>query len=135
MNLIRLKGFPILQQLHLEEELLRTSLDNWCIINDGTNQPTIVMGISGKPSELLEVRPVLRDQIPVVRRFSGGGTVIVDSGTVFVSFICNKDAVPGLQPYPRPIMSWTGLLYNEVFRGVGDFNLRENGGYSSEMHV
>ena len=47
MNLVRLKGVPILQQLHLEERLLRTSSHNWCIINDGTNQPTIVMGVSG----------------------------------------------------------------------------------------
>lgn len=47
MKLIRLGGLPILKQLHLEEELFRTSKDNWCIINDGTDDPTIVMGISG----------------------------------------------------------------------------------------
>ncbi|XP_021775646.1 uncharacterized protein LOC110739506 [Chenopodium quinoa] len=47
MNLIRMNGVPILQQLHLEEKLLRTSSDNWCIINDGTLDPTVVMGISG----------------------------------------------------------------------------------------
>lgn len=126
MNLIRLKGAPILKQLHLEEQLLRTSSENWCIINDGTEDPTIVMGVSGKPAELLEVESVLRDRIPVIRRFTGGGTVIVDSGTIFVTFICNRDAVPSLQPYPRPIMSWSSLLYNDVFRGIGDFNLREN---------
>lgn len=80
-----------------------------------------------KPGELVELEPVIRDRIPVIRRFTGGGTVIVDSGTIFVTFICNKDAVPGLQPYPRPIMSWSSLIYNEVFKGVGDFSLRENG--------
>ncbi|KAL0387890.1 UNVERIFIED_CONTAM: hypothetical protein Sradi_2670800 [Sesamum radiatum] len=47
INLLRLKGAPILQQLHLEERLLRTSYDNWCIINDGTTKPTVVMGVSG----------------------------------------------------------------------------------------
>ncbi|KAH0975721.1 hypothetical protein GBA52_017620 [Prunus armeniaca] len=126
MNLIRLKGIPILQQLHLEEQLLRTSSDNWCIMNDGTKDPTIVMGISGKPAELLELDLVLRDQIPVIRRFTGGGTVTVDHNTVFVTFICNTDAVAGLQPYPRPIMSWSSLLYSRVFEGRGDFQLREN---------
>ncbi|CAL9107434.1 unnamed protein product [Musa acuminata var. zebrina] len=50
---------PILERLHLEERLLRTSADNWCIVNDGTNHLAIV--------------------------------------------ICNKNAIPGLQPYPRPI--------------------------------
>ncbi|XP_074326469.1 uncharacterized protein LOC141664420 isoform X3 [Apium graveolens] len=126
MNLIKLRGVPILQQLHLEERLLRTSPHNWCIINDGTNLPSIVMGISGKPAELVEINSVLRDKVPVIRRFSGGGTVIVDTGTIFVTFICNKDDVPEVQPYPRPIMSWSSLLYSKVFQGVGDFVLREN---------
>jgi len=78
-------------------------------------------------SELVEIQPVLRDQVPVVRRFSGGGTVIVDQGTVFVTFICNKNAVAGLQPYPRDIMSWSGQLYGKVFDRFGEFHLRENG--------
>ncbi|KAI3927361.1 hypothetical protein MKX01_027592 [Papaver californicum] len=47
MNLVRFKGIPILEQLQLEEKLLRTSSENWCIVNDGTNSPTIVMGMSG----------------------------------------------------------------------------------------
>ncbi|XP_028788670.1 uncharacterized protein LOC114744669 [Neltuma alba] len=127
MKLIRLKGVPILEQLYLEERLLRTSSDNWCLINEGTNCPAIVMGLSGKLSELVEVRSVLRDQIPVIRRFSGGGTVIVDQGTIFVTLICNKDSVPDIQPFPRSIMSWSGQLYSEVFEGIGDFHLRENG--------
>lgn len=46
MNLVILNRIPILQQLHLEERLLRTSSENWCIVNDG-NDPTIVMGVSG----------------------------------------------------------------------------------------
>lgn len=126
VNLVRLKGFSILQQLHLEEQLLRTSSDNWCIVNDGTNDKNIVMGISGKPAELLEVSSVIRDRVPVIRRFTGGGTVIVDHGTIFVTFICNKDAFPDVQPYPRPIMTWSSLIYSKVFQGIGDFSLREN---------
>ncbi|GMP30578.1 hypothetical protein CsSME_00005185 [Camellia sinensis var. sinensis] len=126
MNLVRFKGVPILKQLHLEEQLLRISSDNWCIINDGTNAPTVVMGLSGKPCELLELGSVLQDQVPVIRRFTGGGTVIVDPGTTFVPLICNRDDVPGVQPYPHSIMHWSGLLYNKVFEGIGDFHLREN---------
>ncbi|XP_004491820.1 uncharacterized protein [Cicer arietinum] len=126
MKLVRLRGMPILEQLRLEERLLRTSSDNWCLINDGTNSPAIVMGLSGKLSELVEVKPVLRDHIPVIRRFTGGGTVVVDHDTIFVTLICNKDAVPNVQPFPRPIMSWSGLLYSKVFEGLADFHLREN---------
>jgi hypothetical protein len=47
MKLVQLKGMSILEQLHLEERLLRTSSDNWCLINDGTTSPAIVMGLSG----------------------------------------------------------------------------------------
>ncbi|KAL3528395.1 hypothetical protein ACH5RR_007717 [Cinchona calisaya] len=126
MNLVLLRGMPILQQLHLEERLLRTSSDNWCIINDGTNDRNIVMGVSGKPAELLKINSVLQDKVAVIRRFSGGGTVIVDHGTVFVTFICNKHALPDVQPYPKPIMRWSSLLYREVFQDAGDFSLREN---------
>jgi len=126
MRLVTMSGAPILRQLHLEERLLRRTEDNWCIINDSTALPTIVMGVSGRVSELVEIEPVLRDRVPVVRRFSGGGTVIVDQGTVFVTFICNKSAVEGLQPFPRDIMSWSGQLYGKVFDRFGEFHLREN---------
>ncbi|KAJ1295875.1 hypothetical protein BS78_01G256500 [Paspalum vaginatum] len=126
MRLVTMSGVPILRQLQLEEWLLRRSEDNWCLINDGTAPPTIVMGMSGRVSELVEIQPVLRDQVPIVRRFSGGGTVIVDQGTVFVTFICNNSAVPGLLPFPRDIMSWSGQLYGKVFDRFGEFHLREN---------
>lgn len=85
-----------------------------------------------KPAELLEIGSVLQDKIPVVKRFSGGGTVIVDHQTVFITFICNTDALPSVQPYPRPIMSWSGQLYSKVFQGVGDFSLRENGNFFAQ---
>lgn len=80
-----------------------------------------------RPSELTDLKSVLRDHVPVIRRFSGGGTVIVDDGTIFVTFICNKDVIPGLQAYPYPIMSWTGQLYGDVLHEFGDFHLQENG--------
>jgi len=80
-----------------------------------------------KPSQLLEVGPVMEDRIPVIKRFTGGGTVIVDKSTLFVSLICNKDDVPNVQPYPRSVMAWSGSLYDEVFKSVNGFQLRENG--------
>ncbi|KAH1234818.1 putative lipoate-protein ligase A [Glycine max] len=153
MKLVKLRGMPILQQLHLEERLLRTSSDNWCLINDGTSPPAIVMGLSGggmrmmgvqcsdcrlvttlvftvwrwrKLSELVEAKPVLQDRISIIRRFTGGGTVVVDQNTIFVTLICNKDAVSNVQPFPRSIMSWSGSLYSEVFEGLAGFHLREN---------
>ncbi len=47
VKLLRLHKVPILRQLLLEEALLRADSSNWCIINNGTSVPAIVMGISG----------------------------------------------------------------------------------------
>jgi lipoate-protein ligase A len=73
------------------------------------------------------VKAVIRDRIPVIRRFSGGGTVIVDEGTVFVTLICQGDAVPVPKLYPRPIMDWTEHLYIPAFETVAGFKLLEHG--------
>jgi hypothetical protein len=47
VRLLRLSGVPILQQLQLEEALLRATQHNWMLINDGSVQEAIVMGVSG----------------------------------------------------------------------------------------
>jgi len=47
VRVLRLAGMPILQQLRLEEALLRADAGNWFLLNDGTPEPAVVMGISG----------------------------------------------------------------------------------------
>ncbi len=47
-HLLQLQNMPILEQLRLEEALLRADDRNWILINRGS-PPAIVMGISGKP--------------------------------------------------------------------------------------
>jgi hypothetical protein len=49
--------------------------------------------------------------VPVIRRFTGGGTVVVDEGTLFVSFVANRGDVGGAPLYPREIMAWSQGLY------------------------
>jgi lipoate-protein ligase A len=122
-HLLHLKGLPIFDQLKLEEALLRSDERNWCLINQGSSR-AIVMGISGKPDQLLDVAKVKEDQIPVIKRFSGGGTVIVDEHTLFVTFICQKE-IHSFSAYPEPIMKWSEEMYKSVFP-QGQFSLREN---------
>ncbi len=121
MHILNLKNVPILEQLQIEEALLRADFGNWCLINTGA-PPAIVMGISGKPERLLDVNKVKRDRIPVIKRFSGGGTVFVDPKTVFVTLICNTDDVL-VKAQPKPILEWTEQLYHPLFKG---FCAREN---------
>lgn len=114
---------PIFEQLQIEEGLLRASELNFCLINRGSPR-AIVMGISGKAEEHLDLPKIKRDRIPVIRRFSGGGTVIVDEHTLFISFLFNKDSLP-IHPFPEPILRWSGELYRKSWN-IPSFHLVEN---------
>jgi len=120
---VQLQDVSILQQLRWEEALLRCDSRSWCLINHGTT-PAIVMGISGQLEQLVCLNRLRRDPLPIIRRFSGGGTVVVDEQTLFSTFICNADALP-IQPYPRDIMRWTERFYQPVF-SEQPFAMREN---------
>lgn len=121
IHFIQLQNVPIFEQLQLEERLLRADDRNFCIVNYGSPR-AIVMGLSNKPSELLHL-DALRD-IPVIKRFSGGGTVVVDPSTLFVTFIMNKDPLD-VAPFPEPILRKFCDLYVEAWQIPG-FQLKEN---------
>lgn len=121
-HLLQLRNYPIFDQLLLEEALLRQDERNWCLINFGT-PPAIVMGISGKKEELVNCETATQSGIPLIKRFSGGGTVIVDENTLFVTFICEKE-LHDFPAYPEPIMRWTEEIYKEFF--PSGFALQEN---------
>lgn len=121
LHLLHTHNLPILEQLQLEEALLRTDRRNFCLINEGS-PPAIVMGISGKIHELVDCEKTALAGIPVIKRFSGGGTVIVDEETIFVTFICQKE-LHTFPAYPEPILEWSASLYKAVHSSL---SLREN---------
>ena len=138
-----------MERLSLEEALLRHDHRNWFLV--GSHQPLnhkyltnvdlphyatpapnpdciIVMGIGGKPSELLNIPLVERNKVLVTKRFSGGGTVVLDSNSIWTTFIGrNDDFVPnGVEPFPRSIMQWTAeCLFGPSFINL-DHLLSEN---------
>lgn len=117
-------GTPIFQQLAWEEALLRTDTRNWCIFNRGS-PPAIVMGISGQPCLHVHKKKWAMAPLLLIRRFSGGGTVVVDEKTLFVTLICQSDALQ-LPPFPRPLMEWTAeKLYAPLLTGY-PFHLEES---------
>lgn len=122
-HLMQLDNVPIFQQLQLEEALLRIDNRNWCIVNKGT-PPAIVLGISGKAEEHIDLPALANVPIPVIRRFSGGGTVVVDEHTTFVTWIANSGCT-GVDCCPKKVMQWTANLYQRAFKNV-DFQLIEN---------
>lgn len=120
---IDLEKTSVLHQLQIEEALLRTDERNWIVVNRGSPR-AIVMGLSGLPAQLLDLPRVHQDQIEVIRRLSGGGTVIVDEKTLFISFIFAKKDIP-ISPFPESIMRWSYQLYHDAWNIPG-FSLRDN---------
>ena len=82
-----------------------------------------------KIHELVNVPEAASKDVTIIRRFTGGGTVVVDSDSILTSVIVDgPKSVPDVQPYPKPIMSWTEKLFHSVFeKYMGEFSLRENG--------
>ncbi|MCC6128153.1 MAG: lipoate--protein ligase family protein [Chlamydiae bacterium] len=119
---IHVKNKSIFEQLELEEALLRTDERNICLIGQGSSR-AIVMGISGDAEKLIDLEKAGRDQIPIIRRFSGGGTVIVDEDTLFISFLFHKNAVD-VPAFPEPLLRWSAELYQRSWKLPG-FALQE----------
>jgi lipoate-protein ligase A len=123
LYLLELSNIPILDQLRIEEALLRLDDRNICIFNH-LSSPAIVMGVSSEPEDLLDIEKVERDQIPIIRRYSGGGTVFIDENTLFVSFLFQKEAHI-FPAFPERIMRWSENFYKEALQ-IPSFAFREN---------
>lgn len=109
----------IFTQLRMEEALLRGTKDSWLILSRGQEPATIVLGMTGKAPELVHLEAAVADQVPAVRRFTGGGTVVIDQDTLFTSLIMNADDVPSAPLWPREVMQWsTGLFANALRRAA-----------------
>jgi lipoate-protein ligase A len=137
---LRKASLSVLERLLLEECLLKLDATNshWMIVghhssgphkylidkhNTSNNKPCIVMGIGGKPELLLELEKVRRDEIMIIKRFTGGGTVVVDPNCLWTSIIGRKGnseffktfnamtasslRIEQVEAFPRPIMEWT----------------------------
>lgn len=122
LHILELDSLPILKQLQLEEALLRTDQRNWCLINYGS-PPAIVMGISQDPSLVVNFEKLKELPIPLIKRYSGGGTVVIEPTTVLVTFILNHDQIPVI-PFPKEVLKWTESLYRTAF--PPPFALQEN---------
>jgi lipoate-protein ligase A len=120
---IELDSIPIFEQLQLEEALIRISNKNYCLVNKGSS-PAIVLGISQNTEEMVHTSKAKELNVPLIRRFSGGGTVVVDEETLFVTYIFNKEVHP-FAPFPEPIAKWTESIYQRAFPEL-PFTLREN---------
>ena len=87
--------------------------------NEGTNKScAIIMGIGGKPQKLINIPSAMKDNVLVIKRFSGGGTVVVDHSSLWTTFIGRNDILEKniVRPYPREIMEWSAsVIFGPAF--------------------
>ena len=81
----------------------------------------IILGIGGKMEKLVNIPAAKRDDVLTIRRFSGGGTVVVDHNSLWTTFIGRNDAPmlssgECMKPFPREIMAWSADLFKPAFR-------------------
>ncbi len=68
----------------------------------------IILGIGGKAERLIDIESAKKDGVLIIKRFSGGGTVVVDHSSLWTTFIGRNEMLPhGVVPYPREIMKWS----------------------------
>lgn len=121
LNLAYLNGLPILEQLELEEALLRANDENWCLINQGA-PPALVMGISNSLDKLVHRERHAENPIPIIKRYSGGGSVVIDENTLFITFIASNTLL-NASAFPEHIHNWALTHYQPWLSAI---HLKEN---------
>jgi lipoate-protein ligase A len=122
-NILTFENLPIFSQLEIEEALLKTDDKNWVILNSGSPK-AIVMGISTKPTDVINLPLALEKKVPIIQRFTGGGTVVVDENTLFVTFIIQKNDIV-FELFPKNILEWIFATLKKSIN-IKDFLLIDN---------
>jgi len=123
-----------MRRLALDEALFRDPLKrSWLVVpelgasarsNDGgTEDNVVVMGLSGKLDELVHVERARADSVAVLRRFSGGGTVVLNAGSLWFTIVTSE---PVCAPFPKDVMRWVGAVYAKALGGHVDARTLDN---------
>ena len=90
-----------------EEYFLKSKDEEYIMI--WQNNPSIVIGKHQNTIAEVNQRYALKNEIPIIRRISGGGTVYHDGGNINFSFITKSDTKEKLvdfQKYTEPIIDF-----------------------------
>lgn len=88
---------------------------------DGTQSGTsIVLGSGTKRLDgLVNKEAVAEDNVEVIRRYTGGGTVVIHPAAAFiVSMLLPTNDLFSQRAFPRDVMKWSGTFYKRVFPTV-----------------
>ena len=110
----------------VEDERIAESLRLW-----ECHQVTVIMGRFGVVRSEVYEESCLRDHVPLVRRTSGGGSVVVGRGCLNYSLVLSLDRRPELQNVTRSYGIILGRIASALdlpgleVRGLGDLALNE----------
>ena len=112
--------------LAVEEYLLRNKMEEYLIL--GINSRSVIIGKHQSTHREIDTRYITEQNIPVIRRITGGGTVFHDMGNLNFTFI--RECEPGKQVdfrrYTQPVIDFLASRGVEAkFEGKND--LRVNG--------
>jgi lipoate-protein ligase A len=94
----------------------------------------VVLGRTGKVEEDLDLENLKADAVPVLRRSSGGGTVVQGAGCLNYSFVLSKETTPALNDLRGSyhiilegvLTLLSNLNINAVFRPISDLALQNS---------
>jgi lipoate-protein ligase A len=110
--------------LAVEEYLLKNSKDDFLIV--GVNSPSVIIGKHQAAHREVDTKFITRNNIPVIRRITGGGTVFHDQGNLNFTFI--SEVEPGKQvdfrKYTQPVIDFLASAGIESkFEGKNDIRV------------
>lgn len=137
MHCINLETNDPYFNLALEELLLKSGKEEYFILY--MNSPSVIIGKHQSGHIEVNTKFITKNQIPVIRRISGGGTVYHDPGNLNFSFIrqCESGKQVDFRKYTRPVIDFLKQMgVDAKFEGKND--LKVNGlkisGNSEHIH-
>jgi lipoate---protein ligase len=98
--------------LALEEYLLKHFKLDDDLVFFWRNEPSIIVGRNQNPFEEINQEYLVNKKLPIIRRISGGGTVLHDLGNLNFSFITSdlQDSLSNYKKFTKPIIDAMNTL-------------------------
>lgn len=110
--------------LAIEELLLKNSKEEYLIL--GINNPSVIIGKHQSAHREVNTKFIIENDIPVIRRISGGGTVFHDKGNLNFTFIRQSETGKQVdfRKYTQPVIDFLLSLGVEAkFEGKNDLKV------------
>ncbi len=124
MHCINLETNDPYFNLALEELLLKNSKEEYFILF--VNSSSVIIGKHQSGHIEVNTKFVTKNQIPVIRRISGGGTVYHDTGNLNFSFIrqCESGKQVDFRKYTKPVIDFLKQMGVDArFEGKNDLKI------------